>query len=215
MGKQDESAGVAAAGGRARAQSMSAEARRESARVAALSRWGKKFPKLLLHQETHAGEICLPLGEGEDLVIPCAVLDGKHRVLPTRGVSRAMGSRKTGTKNTGTGAPQVPPFLASAALLPFVPADLRSRLNSPRLYRPKNGSPIAYGYDAELLPGICGVILDANKAGVLKRSQQYLVDRAEVMIRGFATVGIIALVDEATGFQAERAKDELQKILQA
>lgn len=125
-----------------------------------------------------------------------------------------MGSRKTGTPFTGTGAPQLPPFLGAKNLIPYLPEDLRLRLNSPTIYRQKS-SGIAYGFEAELLPRICGVILDAARAGALKSSQSYLVQRADVMIRGFATVGIIALVDEATGFQAERAKDELQRILQA
>jgi hypothetical protein len=35
------------------------------------------------------------------------------------------------------------------------------------------------------------------------------------LIRGFARVGIIALVDEATGFQRDRAKDALTRILEA
>ena len=35
------------------------------------------------------------------------------------------------------------------------------------------------------------------------------------MIRGFARVGIIALIGEATGYQYDREKDELQKILKA
>ena len=35
------------------------------------------------------------------------------------------------------------------------------------------------------------------------------------MIRGFARVGIIALVDEATGYQKDRARDALAKILEA
>ncbi len=34
------------------------------------------------------------------------------------------------------------------------------------------------------------------------------------MVRGFARVGIIALVDEATGYQYEREKDALQVVLQ-
>jgi hypothetical protein len=88
------------------------------------------------------------------------------------------------------------------------------RLNSPTIYRQKT-SGIAYGYEADLLPKICGVILDAHKAGALRSTQQYLVDRAEVMIRAFATVGVIALIDEATGYQAERARDELQRLLEA
>jgi hypothetical protein len=36
-----------------------------------------------------------------------------------------------------------------------------------------------------------------------------------MLIRGFARVGIISLVDEATGYQRDRAKDALARILEA
>jgi hypothetical protein len=35
------------------------------------------------------------------------------------------------------------------------------------------------------------------------------------LVRGFATIGIIALIDEATGYQYDRNRDELQVILKA
>jgi hypothetical protein len=35
------------------------------------------------------------------------------------------------------------------------------------------------------------------------------------LLRAFATVGIIALVDEATGYQEVRKRNELQQILEA
>jgi hypothetical protein len=35
------------------------------------------------------------------------------------------------------------------------------------------------------------------------------------LLRAFARVGIVALVDEATGFQDIRARDDLHKILEA
>lgn len=38
---------------------------------------------------------------------------------------------------------------------------------------------------------------------------------ANIIIRSVAKVGIVALVDEVTGYQYEREKDELQKILKA
>ncbi len=41
-----------------------------------------------------------------------------------------------------------------------------------------------------------------------------MVAAADVLIRGLAQVGIIALVDEATGYQRDRAKDALQQILE-
>src|SRR5690606_3388984 len=54
-----------------------------------------------------------------------------------------------------------------------------------------------------------------NKAGVLKANQRLYADHAEIVIRAVAKVGIIALVDEVTGYQYQREKDELQKILGA
>jgi hypothetical protein len=46
-------------------------------------------------------------------------------------------------------------------------------------------------------------------------NQQHIILACDLLIRGLARVGIIALVDEATGYQEERAKDELCKILEA
>ena len=62
---------------------------------------------------------------------------------------------------------------------------------------------------------VCEVYLDALNAGVLQRSQLDATQAAETLIRGLARVGIIALVDEATGYREVRARQELQKILEA
>ena len=78
-----------------------------------------------------------------------------------------------------------------------------------------NGGLPAFAVEATLLPRICEVILGANKAGKLKAYQRNILESAEILIRGFARVGIIALVDEATGYQADRAKDDLARILEA
>jgi hypothetical protein len=50
---------------------------------------------------------------------------------------------------------------------------------------------------------------------MLEKSQAALAEQCEVLVRAFARVGIIALVDEATGFQKDRAKDALARILEA
>jgi len=47
----------------------------------------------------------------------------------------------------------------------------------------------------------------------LLASQRHIAERAEILIRGLATVGIIALVDEATGYEEIRENSALQKIL--
>jgi hypothetical protein len=62
---------------------------------------------------------------------------------------------------------------------------------------------------------ICDSYLQAREQGLLKRSQLGLAKSAEIVLRACAKVGIIALVDEATGYQAVREKQALQLKLQA
>ncbi len=49
----------------------------------------------------------------------------------------------------------------------------------------------------------------------IPRRYAHIVKACDRVIRGLAGVAIIALVDEATGYQYDRAKDELSKILSA
>lgn len=69
------------------------------------------------------------------------------------------------------------------------------------------------GYEVTLLVDICSIIIDANRAGDFDDTK--IVRNADIIIRSVAKVGIIALVDEVTGYQQDknRAKDELQKFL--
>ena len=56
--------------------------------------------------------------------------------------------------------------------------------------------------------------MQARDAGVLPSNQQYVAKQAEILVRGLARVGIIALVHEATGYQEIRAKNALAVILE-
>lgn len=62
---------------------------------------------------------------------------------------------------------------------------------------------------------ICDAFLEARKSISLSPRQEIIAAQCEILVRAFAKVGIVALVDEATGYQADknRAKDELQKFL--
>lgn len=51
------------------------------------------------------------------------------------------------------------------------------------------------------------------RCGVLRKQQAHIAAQADILIRGFATVGIIALVDEVTGYQEIRDRAALHKIL--
>lgn len=199
------------AGGYARAESLTPEERTDIARRAAQARWQEDLPEV-----THPGE--LKIG---DAVIPCAVIRYPNgtvqRVLSEHGITTALGSRSGASKRRkraeqadGGGAP-VPLFLAPKRLEPFIPDDLRGGPLGAVKYRSER--TIAYGYPAELLPKICEVWLAARDAGALQKQQIPRARKAEILMRGLATVGIIALVDEVTGYQDVRDRLALEAIL--
>ena len=78
---------------------------------------------------------------------------------------------------------------------------------------PPQGGGAAYGYEATVLADLCEAILAAREAGVLLSQQAHIAEQAEALLRSFARVGIIALIDEATGYQDFRTREALQKIL--
>lgn len=191
----------ASKGGQARAARLTPTERSEAARAAAEARWGRA-----VLQATHQGQLVIG-----DMHIECAVLDDKTRVLSQGTVLTALGRAPTmGRREITEGRP---PFLSAANLRPFIPREL-SDIYEPVQYRSSGNSSRAVGYRAEILPMVCEVYLDARNEGVLLHNQQATARAAEVLIRGLARVGIIALVDEATGYQEVRARQELQKILE-
>lgn len=156
----------------------------------------------------------LPIGGIE---LDCAVLDGGIRVLSERAVHRAFGSKRGGSHwrrmKENEGGANLPSFLSANNYYPFISKDLVVALKSPILYRVNLGATPAHGIRAELLPEICGVFLSARRAGELHKSQEHLAMQAEVLMEAFAKVGIIALVDEATGYQRDRSHDALRLLL--
>lgn len=201
------SARGAAKGGLARAKNMTPEERSASARAAVEARW-EKAGKKPIPVATHTGE--LPIG---DALIPCAVLEDGTRVLTQWGFLRAIGRSGRPAAGRGSGVEKVAPFLSLDNLKPFVSKELEDS-TKPILFQVAKGGR-AYGYKAEILPKVCEVYLKAREAGKLFKSQQKFARACEILTRGLAHVGIIALVDEATGYQDERARDALAKILEA
>lgn len=206
----------AAKGGKARAERLSPEERSEIARRAAESRWATEA-NIKIPKETHDGILKLESSTLGTIELPVGVLEDGTRIVSTRGVNRALGSSTTGTpRKDKIGARQLPYILASDALKPFLTNELIARLMFTKEYRPKHGGRTGYGHEATVLPEMCEVILDAYRSGKLKgKKHEHIVRTAELLIRGFARVGIIALIDEATGYQDDRAKDELTRILEA
>jgi hypothetical protein len=105
-------------------------------------------------------------------------------------------------------------FVSGKSLEPFISSDLSDVIINPIRFKPTRGA-IAYGYEATVLADICEAVLKARAADALNYQQTHIAEKCDIFVRGFARVGIIALVDEATGYQAERDRNELHKILEA
>lgn len=159
---------------------------------------------------THRG--VLRIGSVE---IPCAVLKDGTRVLSETGIANALGGRSGAAKRIKTeaakGGAHIPVFLASRSLIPFINNELLDGPLKPIMYR--TGDADIIGYKAEALPEICNVWLQARQDGKLNPQQADRAQAAEIVMRGLAELGIIALVDEATGYQDTRDKEALQAIL--
>lgn len=161
---------------------------------------------------THTGEVKIG-----DTVIACAVLEDGTRVLSERAVTKAFGAKRGGAhwrrKKSDLDGANLPVYASAKNIIPFINNSLESALTNLILYKVKNGKTIAHGLQAKYLPDVCDVWLKARDAGKVFPSQVHLVIQADMLMRGLATVGIIALVDEATGYQETRDRKALHDIL--
>ena len=199
-------------GGRARAVALTDVRRKEIAQSAAIARWADKagIPKAEFGSEGR------PLRVGE-IEFDCFVLNNSQRVISQRGMFRGLGVTRGGPRDDmkpDEGGAELPRFATQNWLLPHLSSDLAMALRNPITFSAP-GVPRVLGYPATVLPDICDAVLAARSSGHTTERQAPIVARAELLIRAFAKVGIVALVDEATGYQAFRARDELQKILSA
>lgn len=117
----------------------------------------------------------------------------------------------SGSTRSGDARPVA--FFNQESIKPFVVNNLTVMLTSPIQFIPPHGGKPAYGYPATILADICETVLAARQNDALP-SNSPIAKHCEVLVRGFARVGIIALVDEATGYQKDRERDALAQILE-
>lgn len=196
-----------AIGGRARSASMTEDRRKDIARKGAAARWSDDGRKPV-PRATHEGE--LKIGGA---VIPCAVLDDGRRLITQSGFMLALGrARQAKGRSHYDGDVNMPAFLTAKNIKPFISNDL-AVTSSQVEFRTTKGA-LAFGYPAELLPKVCEVFLNAEAAGKLLPIQKHVATQSRILVIGLASTGIVALVDEATGYQAIRPKDALQAYLE-
>lgn len=213
MAIKDEKRG--SKGGKKRARVLDPQRRKEIASKAARAKWDKveqiqidNIPSVLRPGNLRIG----------NLVLPCAVLTDRTRVITEASIAEKLGrgyggkSKKLAQSSKSSGPP-LPKFLSGSKVEPFISDSLRVALNQPILYRARGG--IRKAVNANLIREICEAWIRAKEAKALQPSQQHIAKNAEILLKGLTDVGIYALIDEATGYQEIRDRDELQRILEA
>lgn len=224
MTESDSGAKGRARSGRARMAIMSEKERIEFSRKGTSSRWQSVALGQTIYEPEAWGE--LPIAGH---VIPCAVLvvNGEIiRVVSERGLIRSFGGKRGGSHwlraREDVKVASLPPIISAVNLREYISDELLEGLSTRYPYRvPGRSGMVAHGLRGELYPMICDVFLKARDAKKLvpsppgRQGQEDMARAADIMMRALAHTGIIALIDEVTGYQLQRPPDALTKILEA
>jgi hypothetical protein len=185
-----------AKGGLVRAQNLTPEQRQEIARKGALARWSQdgSIPEAIR-------EGILPLGE---IDLECYVLKDRRRVFHKKGMAQSLGMKSEGG-NVFLRA------MNSKGLGSIIPQKVWDALNNPIIFKTLRGDQ-AHGYEGWVLIEICDSIWEAGRQNKLGPRQGDLAKQAEIILRSAAKVGIVALIDEATGFIKDKWKEEYREL---
>ena len=137
-----------------------------------------------------------------DLKIDCYVLEGEIRVLSQSSLQTSIGMSRSGGRTAG--AHRMAIFLESLERKGIDIKDLMARITSPYEFQPPWGGRTTYGYEAEILPDLCRVILIAHDNGHLMRQREHIAKRCRALLNALPNIAMVALVDEVTGYQEFR-----------
>lgn len=144
----------------------------------------------------------LEIGEQE---LNCYVLADGRRVISRTGALNFL----TGGKGGGN----LESYLKIEGLQSFLPQNLEEQFVDFRMLGVVNKN--VKGLSASAFIDICRAYARAKDTGSIKTvSQIKIAVRASILLAAFAKTGIEAAIDEATGYQYERAQDALRMKLQ-
>ena len=210
-------------GGRARANVLTPEERSEIARNAVRARWEKAKPDLKDNEQVSPS----PDQRSNSLIkkddtdgLPIAYFTGKlpigdahFTVYVLSNGKRVMAQREVVRVLTGHIKGDLGRYLESQSLQPYIqPGKI---IGQTIQFKIPGTQYKGTGYEATLLLDICDAYLRARDAKALAANQRGIAKQAEIITRACAKVGIIALIDEATGYGAFKRKQEYQLKLQA
>lgn len=137
--------------------------------------------------------------------VDCYVLDDERRVISMRATVKAIANDDNGDLSK---------YVGVRSLHPYIKAD---EITSKIVEFGIPGNPItAKGITAETFLDICSAYVSALAEGApLTEKQMSTAINCSILISACAKTGLIALIDEATGYQYVRESDTLQVKIRA
>ena len=133
--------------------------------------------------------------------IPCDVLDDGRRVISRTGALALLAD--------GKGGGNIESYVRLQALQPFLPADLAGQFIDITI--PQVADKDVPALSASAFIDICRAYSRARDGGAMSSdSQVEMAKRASMALAAFAKTGMEAAIDEAAGYQYERADDALR-----
>lgn len=191
-------------GGIARAKALTPEKRKEIARKGAIAKQ-KIVAEKDLPRASHSGE-----RELDGYTIPVHNLSDGRRVISERGFLAIIGAKGRGA----TGGHRLLRILADPIIKSFFSEEILAAIGEPIPFLSKTNT-LTYGYEDKILHKFCISFSKAKNSRALKTEVQLrYASYCETLLYAFAELGIAGWIDEATGFQRERARDALHRILE-
>ena len=128
--------------------------------------------------------------------LPCFVLEDGTRILSSRSMESAL--KMTDENGGQERGPRLRRYLEQKTLQPFLYRGNKEGAHFDPIIC-CDGETEIRGYEATRLVDFCDGMLEARKNIHLSPRQRIIADQCELLLRSFAKVGIIALIDEVTG----------------
>lgn len=139
--------------------------------------------------------------------IECAVLEDGTPILHKTRMMKALGRPRKGSTRSDS-----PAFIGAKNLQPFIRPELKALFKGIQYY---DGKQLITGYDAKILPYICRVYRNAEKAGVLTSNQLPTAQLCETMADAFSIVGVTALIYEQLGYEKFKHPEAFRMLVES
>lgn len=139
----------------------------------------------------------LQIGDNE---LPCFVLDDGRRVISRTGATTSLTGRRGGDLES---------YITVSALDGYLPTDFADNMIGFTIQGVKNKT--VRGITAESFCDLCTAYVRALEDDALRSDRQReIAAHAGMFLAASAKIGLLALIDEATGYQYDRAEDALR-----